>query len=133
LILLAAAIQPTPPAERSLDAAAMVVRRYYDAVARRDYSSAHRIWSGGRSLAAFRRGYADTAWVKVTPLLPFSSDAGAGSVYATIPVMVNARLRDGTAQHFAGSYTLRRVNDVDGSTAAQRRWRIEGARLYAVR
>jgi hypothetical protein len=110
-------------------AAVAVVERYYAAVARGDYRAAHALWNGGRTLAAVRRGYARTAWVRVTPLPPFRSDAGAGSVFATIPVRVDARLRDGTRQRFAGSFSLRRVNDVDGSSAAQRRWHIESARL----
>jgi len=96
------------------------------------YRAAYRIWTGGQSYAAFRRGYARTAWTHVTPLPPFAAEGAAGSIYAGIRVRVDARLVDGTRQRFVGNYTLRRVNDVDGSTPAQRRWHIEGAKLKAV-
>ena len=35
-------------------------------------------------------------------------------------------------QRFVGVYTLRRVNDVDGATVAQRRWHITSAKLKAI-
>lgn len=131
-LLLAAEVAPTPPAETSAAAAVAVVRRYYRAVERHDYVAAHAIWSGGRSLAAFRRGYADTAHVRVTPLPPFAVEGGAGSAYAEIRVVVDAIATDGRCRRFRGRYTLRRVNDVDGSTAAQRRWHVTAARLTPV-
>jgi hypothetical protein len=128
-VILAAAVAPTPAAQQSGEAAAAVVRAYYDAVARKDYRSAYRLWSGGRSYTAFVRGYARTKWVKVEPIPPFVTEGGAGSVYCDVRVRVQAQLTDGTRQHFVGRYTLRRVNDVDGSTQAQRRWHIEQARV----
>ena len=109
-----------------------VVRTYYAALARRDYRAAYALWHGSASYAAFRRGYARTAWTNVTPLPPFEAEGGAGSIYAEIKVKVDARLADGARQHFIGSYTLRRANDVDGSTAAQRHWHIVQAHLAKV-
>jgi hypothetical protein len=41
--------------------------------------------------------------------------------------------KTGEHQRFKGSYTLRRVNHVDGATAAQRRWHIESAKLAPVK
>jgi len=90
---------------------------------------AYRIWNGGRSYSAFRRGYARTASTQVTLVPPFTSEGAAGSIFSDIKVRVDARLTDGTKQRFKGSYTLRRVNDVDGSTPAQRRWHIVAAKL----
>ena len=133
-LALAAAdpVPPTPAGERSVDAAVQIVRDYYAAIQRRDYRTAHALWSGGNDLAAFRRGYARTARVTVRPIPPFDAEGGAGSIYAEIRVKVDAVLKSGQHQHFAGSYTLRRVNDIDGSTAAQRRWHITGAHLKIV-
>ena len=105
------------------------MRHYYSALGTRDYRTAYRIWSGGRSYTAFRRGYARTASTRVTLVPPFTSEGAAGSIYSEVRVRVDARLTDGTKQRFTGSYTLRRVNDVDGSTPAQRRWHIVAARL----
>jgi hypothetical protein len=116
-----------------VQAAVGVVQNYYAAIRARDYARAHAIWSGGRSLAAFRRGYAHTRWAGVTPLPPFTVEGGAGSSYATVGVRVDALLDNGVRQRFRGAYRLRRVNDVPGSTAVQRRWRVEGATLTRTR
>jgi hypothetical protein len=125
-------VPPTPARDRSVAAAVQVVRNYYAAVSRHDYRTAYRIWHGGQSYSRFRRGYAQTARVTVTPIPPFDAEGAAGSIYAEIGVKVDAVLRSGVHQHFTGSYTLRRVNDVEGSTAAQRRWHIESAHLKPV-
>lgn len=109
-----------------------VVRHYYAAVEARDYRTAYRLWHGAYSLAQVRAGYADTAHVKVTPIPPFTADGAAGSSYCEVRVRVDAVLKNGRRQHFAGRFTLRRVNDVDGSTAAQRRWHIVAATLKPV-
>jgi hypothetical protein len=127
--LALAAVPPTPARAASVDAAVQVVRNYYAAIQRRDYRAAYGLWHGKLGFAAFRRGYAQTARVTVTPLPPFDAEGAAGSIYAEIRVKVDAVLKSGVRQHYAGSYTLRRVNDVDGSTAAQRRWHIENAHL----
>ena len=79
-----------------------------------------------------REGYAQTAWVRMTPIPPFETEGGAGSIYADIKVRVDAALKNGRRQHFEGTYTLRRVNDVDGSSAKQRRWHIVSTNLKPV-
>ncbi len=122
-------VPPTPPAEASAEAAVGVVKRYYAALGRHDYRAAHVLWPTGPAADALRRGYAHTVSTRVTPVPPFTTEGAAGSSYAEIKVTVDARLTDGTRQRFTGSYTLRRVNDVDGSTAAQRRWHIESGKL----
>jgi hypothetical protein len=70
--------------------------------------------------------------VWVTPIPPFHAEGAAGSIFAEIPVRVDAMLSSSARQHFVGSYTLRRVSDVPGSSAAQRHWHIENARLKPV-
>ncbi|QJU56541.1 hypothetical protein HL653_00965 [Sphingomonas sp. AP4-R1] len=129
---LADPVPPTPPQQASVEAAVAVVRAYYAAVEARDYRTAYRLWHGRYTLAQVRAGYADTAHVAVTPIPPFEADGGAGSLYAEIRVRVEAVQTNGRHQHFAGSFTLRRVNDVDGSTAEQRRWHIIGAKLKPI-
>jgi hypothetical protein len=131
-MLLALALAATPVAETTGAAAAAVVERYYAAIRAQRYPKAYALWHGTLSYPAFRRGYAQTAWVRVTPLPPYDVEGAAGSSYAEVKVRVDARLRSGARQRFVGSYTLRRVNDVDGSTAAQRRWHIAGAHLKPV-
>jgi|GEM_PF-330282 len=124
----------TPP--DGMQAAADVVRRYYAALNARDYATAWQQWGDngapGQTLAAFRQGFAHTASteVKIGKLEPGSG--GAGSIYQPVPVVVDATLDDGSHQRFAGTYTIRRVNGVDGATAAQLRWHIGSATLKRV-
>ena len=125
-------VPPTPARQRSVGAAVQIVRRYYAAIQRHDYRAAYALWNGGRSFAAFRRGYMQTVRVSVTPISPFHVEGAAGSAYAEIRVRLDAKLRNGTHQHFVGRYMLRRANDVDGSTSAQRRWHIQSAHLEVV-
>lgn len=56
---------------------------------------------------------------------PGESEGAAGSIYVEIPVVIYGRLKAGGELHQSGKVTLRRVNDVPGSTADQRRWHIE--------
>ncbi|NIJ73140.1 MULTISPECIES: hypothetical protein [unclassified Xanthomonas] len=124
------------PAADSPQAAADVVRRYYAAINARDYAVAWQQWGEdgrpGQSYDAFKAGFAQTRAVKVTIGALGANDGAAGSVYQPVPVTVEATLADGTRQRFRGDYVLRRVNGVDGASAAQLRWRIDSARLKDV-
>ena len=60
------------------------------------------------------------------------SEGAAGSIYQTVPVTVEATTDTGARQRFAGNYVVRRVNGVDGATAAQLRWHLGSATLRAV-
>ncbi|MET4896856.1 hypothetical protein RN629_06715 [Sphingomonadaceae bacterium jetA1] len=114
-------------------AAAAVVRRYYAAINARDYGTAWQQWGDngrpGQRYQDFARGFAHTRATRVTIGRMAPSEGGAGSVYATVPVAVDAQLDDGRRQRFVGQYVVRRVNDVDGATVAQRRWHLESATL----
>ena len=122
----------TSPQAALVEAAVQVVRDYYAAVSRRDYRGAYAIWHGHQDYSHFRRGYAQTVRVHVRPLPPFRIEGAAGSAYADVRVRVDASLRSGKRQHFVGNYVLRRVNDIPGSTAEQRQWRIIDAHLRKV-
>lgn len=115
--------------------AADTVRLYYDAINARDYPVAYAQWgddgaASGKPYADFVRGFADTASVRVSAREQ-PVEGGAGSLYATVPVTVDAVLADGRRQHFVGEYVVRRVNDVDGSSTEQRRWHLQSAKLKA--
>ena len=115
--------------------AAATVARYYAAIERHDYRTAYRSWSrggqaSGQSYAQFVRGFDQTRHTSVVVGRPGLPEGAAGSSYVRVPMTVRAMLKDGSAQRFTGSYTLRRINDVDGSTAEQRRWHIDGAERH---
>ncbi len=134
-VLAAASVAP---AEKTPAAARAVVERYYAAIAHRDFGRAYRLWSdngraSGKTLDGFTRGFTQTADTRVFTAPPVNGDAAAGSVFVTVPVRVEARLKSGLRQRFAGRYVLRRVNDVPGATAEQLRWHIMSARLTPIR
>ena len=110
-----------------------VVRHYYAAIQARDYDAAYSLWgqsgqASGKNRTDFAAGFAQTAQVRATVSDNVQTEGAAGSQYATVPVVVDATLRDGTRQHFEGTYTLRRTM-VDGATPDQRRWHIYSADL----
>lgn len=122
---------PTTRDETSAEAAAAVLRDYYDAIAAGRYEQAYRLWwnagrASGQTLDQFRGGFGDTARVEATIEPPGRIEGAAGSRYVDVPVTVHARTRRGESQCFTGSYTLRR-SEVDGAGEEQRRWRIYSA------
>ena len=104
-----------------------VLRRYYAAINARDFARAHAAWweghGAGQSPAEFAAGFADAAAIELTVGEPRPAGGAAGSVQVEVPVTVTTTRADGSVQHQAGRYTLRR-SQVDGATAAQRAWRI---------
>lgn len=118
----------------SAEAAADVIRRYYEAIAARDYATAYSQWradgeGSGQSYDDFSKGFARTRTTTATLGPPGEVEGAAGSLYVTIPVTLDAVLEDGTRQRFSGAYVLRMINGVDGATAEQLRWKIASATL----
>lgn len=132
-----AAVDPaTATAEPTAQDAVAVVRDYYAAINRRDFSRAYALWSdGGRASGQdaqqFANGFADTTGVSVEILAPGAVDAAAGSRFIEVPVAVTATRADGSQHKFVGAYTLRRAV-VDGATPEQRAWRIGSADIREV-
>ncbi|WP_322964937.1 hypothetical protein [Sphingomonas fuzhouensis] len=114
-------------------AAANVIRRYYSAINAHDYATAWIQWGNdgrpGQRFADFQKGFAHTRATSVSIGTMPPSEGAAGSIYATVPVTVDAQLDNGQQQRFVGQYVLRRVNDVPGATAEQLRWHIYSATL----
>ena len=123
------------PAPKSQAAAVAVVTRYYAALNAHDYDTAWQQWGEGgppnQTRAKFSSGFAHTRATHVTIGVLEPSEGGAGSIYQSVPVVVDATLDDGTHQRFTGEYVVRRVNDVDGASPAQLRWHIGSAKLAA--
>ncbi|WP_017301152.1 hypothetical protein [Nodosilinea nodulosa] len=118
--------------------AVQVIRNYYSAINRRDYSAAYALWQGDgiasqQTLEQFERGFTDTVSVAVDVGDPGPVDGAAGSLYIEIPVTVTAVTGGGTPQRFRGSYVLRRVNDVPGATPEQLQWHLYSGDVAQVR
>ena len=124
------------PSPKSSQAAVAVVRRYYAAINAHDYDTAWAQWGGngqqGQTRARFEAGFAHTRETSITIGELQPGDAGAGSLFQPVPVTVEATLDDGTRQRFRGIYVVRRVNDVDGASAAQLRWHLGSAQLRPI-
>ncbi len=107
-----------------------VVRDYYDAIAKKDYERAYHYWernglASGQTFAQFKAGFAETRAVSVVPGTPGRIEPAAGSRYVMIPVTINATKKNGTPQHFVGSYVLHRAV-VDGA-GEMKNWHIYAA------
>lgn len=122
-------VSEAPFEETSAQGAAGVVERYYALLEARHYREAWRLWSGGgeasgMSEAAFAASFDKYAEYHANIGAPGAMEGAAGSSYVEVPVVVYGRLKSGEPFHMDGPVTLRRVNDVPGSSAEQRRWHI---------
>ncbi|MGV0102307.1 Lipoprotein [Nostoc sp. DSM 114160] len=129
---------PASPTQSSEQRAVQVIRDYYSAIARQDYKQAYSAWDGNgaaskQSFEQFKQGFANTTSVAVEIGKPGRPDPGAGSIYIEIPVTITTVTTNGTPQRFRGSYVLRRVNNVPGSTPEQRKWHLYSAKITQVK
>jgi hypothetical protein len=123
-----------PIAPNSAQGAAQVVQTYYALIETGRYAQAWRLWgdggkASGRSEEAFAMGFGPYASYHAQTGAPGAIEGAAGSLYVEVPVVIYGARRDGRPLHQSGKATLRRVNDVPGSTAEQRRWHIAGIEL----
>jgi hypothetical protein len=107
-----AAIDP-----KSVEAAAQVVERYADLVENGRATEAESLWSDMAAASAFTRHLDSRLRVEIGRL--GRTEGAAGSIYTTIPVVFSGDPRRKRAE-----VVLRRINDVPGSTEAERHWHI---------
>ena len=86
-----------------------VIRSYYNAVNRKEYTRAYGYWESGASqlpaFTPFQAGYANTKSVTLLTK-PGTIGAGAGQTYYSVPAVITASNTDGTTTIFAGCYTF---------------------------
>ncbi|MBX3595880.1 MliC family protein [Sphingomonas sp.] len=121
-------IGESPQPETSAQGAATVVERYYALIEAGRYRQAYDLWEPGRAgmtAAQFARSFDRYAEYHAQVGAPGRIEGAAGSRYVQVPVQPYGRLKEGNRPfNMRGSMTLRRVAEVPGSTAAQRRWHI---------
>jgi hypothetical protein len=105
------------------------VQTYYALVGESRYDEAWHLWTqsgegSGMTTEAFAASFAQYASYNANIGSPGVIEGAAGSLYVTVPVQIYARKKSGEEVHQLGEATLRRVNDVPGSTAEQRAWHI---------
>ena len=124
----------TPVSEGAIDpksaqGAAQVTQTYYALIGAGKYAEAWGLWgdggkASGVSQAEFVKSFAPYASYNAQVGAPGETEGAAGSIYVSVPVVIYGRLKSGAEVHERGEMQLRRINDVDGSTAEQRRWHI---------
>ena len=115
-----------PPDGADARAAADVLKTYYRLIEAGQYEQAWRLrWESDAGDASdFAAHFGDYAEYHATVGNPSEVQGAAGSSYIEIPVQLYGQMKNGESFGSAGTVTLRRVNEVPGATAAQRRWRI---------
>jgi len=120
---------PTPSPETSPAAALAVLRVYCDAIAHKNYAGAYRMWVGdgeatGMSEEAFAQSFAKYDAYDCSFGKSGDAEGAAGSSFITVPAVVTGTLAKGGGFSLRGPMTLKRVNDVPGSSIEQRHWHI---------
>jgi hypothetical protein len=109
---------------KSAQGAGQVLQSYFALLESDRTSQAGQLWSNSAEKAKFDARLAKYSEIHANIGKPGDLEGAAGSSYVDVPVQLYGRLKDGKEFHALGSMTLRRVNDVDGSTAEQRKWHI---------
>ena len=115
----------TPIAEGPIDpksaqGAGQVLQRYFAFLESGSSAEANKLWSEGSQkldLSPYKEVHANIG-------APGEPEGAAGSIYVDSPVQLYGRTTAGKEFNARGSMTLRRVNDVPGSTPEQREWHI---------
>jgi hypothetical protein len=102
---------------KSTEAAVELAKGFADLLNARKFDEAWMLLGpGAPPRAQFEDEFARYAKLHVSVGEPGAQEGAAGSIYLSVPLNVSGR---------AATLTMRRVNDVPGSTEAQRRWHIE--------
>jgi hypothetical protein len=103
---------------KSVEAAGQVVQHYGALIEQHRFNEAAKYWGDAGAAAKFAQQLKRDVHLEIGNL--GETEGAAGSNYTTVPVVFY-----GSGYRRPASAILRRVNDVPGSTAAQRRWHIE--------
>ena len=119
-------VSEAPFAETGAQGGANVVQSYFALLESGRYGEARRLRSDGEGTndAGFAARFRVYREIHAQIGAPGRIEGAAGSLFVDVPVQVYGRLADGEPFSRRGTITLRRVNDVPGSTPEQRRWHI---------
>ena len=118
--------EPKRPIDpKSVEAAGQVVQSYGALIEQQRFAEAEKLWGDANGAAQFTLQLRRYPEVHLEIGKPGEPEGAAGSIYVTEPVVFYGK--DANAKSFRrpADVILRRVNDVPGSTEAQRRWHIE--------
>lgn len=110
---------------KSTEAADDLVRSFVDLLNRHKFNEAYMLLGPtAPPRSDFDSQFSRYSSLHVAIGTPEHQEGAAGSIYLSIPLKVSGDL-DGKSSTRSATAILRRVNDVPGSTEAQRRWHIE--------
>ena len=118
--------EPKRPIDpKSTEAAGQVVQHYGALIEQKQWTASRQYWGDAGAAQAFEKHF--QTWknvhLEIGDLGP--AEGAAGSIFTNMPVRFYGDLNKGGTTSLKGNVILRRVNDVDGSSAAQRSWHIE--------
>jgi hypothetical protein len=105
---------------KSAQGAGQVLQTYFALVEQGEFTEANNLWSDAATkldLTKYNEVHANIGG-------PGNMEGAAGSSVVEYPVQLYGRTKAGKEFHSRGTMTLRRVNDVPGSTEEQRKWHI---------
>lgn len=114
---------------KSAQGAGQVVQTYFALIGEGKYAEAWKLWGhdgqdSGMSADQFAASFGAFSQYDAQIGGPGQMEGAAGSSYVDVPVQVYGRTKAGAPFHKLGSVTLRRVNDVPGSSQSEREWHI---------
>ncbi|MFD3263595.1 hypothetical protein [Phenylobacterium ferrooxidans] len=131
-------ISEAPFTPQSAQGAADVVQTYFALIGEKKYADAWALWgdggkASGMSQADFVASFDKYSQYSGNVGAPGQIEGAAGSSYVEVPAIAFGRLKTGAPFNLKGPITLKRVNDVPGASAEQRKWRIQTSGLKPVR
>ena len=124
--------KPSPPPAaaptvdpKSSEAALDLVRGLVDLLNRGKFDDAYMLLGAGAPPRSdFDRHFAQYSNLNVSIGKAGEQEGAAGSIYLSVPIAISG-VSNGKHVNRSATVILRRVNDVPGSTEAQRHWHIE--------
>jgi hypothetical protein len=118
--------EPKGPIDpKSAEAAGQVVQHFGALVEQKRFAEAEQLWGDAQSAHAFTGELGRYSEVHLQIGKPGETEGAAGSIYVTMPVVFYGKQKGDGSFSRKADVVLRRVNDVPGSTEAQRRWHID--------
>ena len=118
-------VEEGPIDPKSGQGAGQVLQSYAALLEQGRFAEARRLWTEGSPEGGLgQESLAEYAEIHAEIGAPGPVEGAAGSAYVDIPLRLYGKLKTGQTFSSAGTTTLRRVNDVPGSTEEQRRWHI---------
>lgn len=123
-------VEESPIDPKSGQGAGLVVQHYAALLEQQRWAEALSLWGPageriGFDPTSFERSFAKYAEIHAEIGAPGPVEGAAGSAFVDIPIRFYGKLKQGDPFSSVGKVTLRRINDVPGSTEEQRRWHIE--------